>query len=263
MSGWIKLHREINSHWVWSNSDYFKWWVDLLLEANHCSSKVLIKGKVYECQRGQKLYSLETWAKRWGTNKSKVRRFLELLQKDKMIEYKNETQTTRITICKYDSYQGNENESETQTKRKRNESETQTNSIKELNNINNENNEEINNTASPFSFFNSLIDYGFEKKLISDWIKVRKTKKATNTETSFNSFIKEIEKRNCNINEILEFIIIKNWSGFKWSWYDTEIEKEKNSAKKDPIVSGRQTAATIQQNLDTTGLYVPSQQNKY
>lgn len=122
---------------------------------------------------------------------------------------------------------------------------------------------EVNNTASPFSFFNSLIDYGFEKKLISDWIKVRKTKKATNTETSFNSFIKEIEKRNCNINEILEFIIIKNWSGFKWSWYDAEIEKEKNSAKKDPIVAGRQTAATIQQNLDTTGLYVPSQQNKY
>lgn len=124
--------------------------------------------------------------------------------------------------------------------------------------------EEVNNTASPFSFFNSLIDYGFEKKLISDWIKVRKTKKATNTETSFNSFIKEIEKRNCNLNEILEFIIVKNWSGFKWSWYDAEIEKEKSSAKKEnePIVAGRQTASTIQQNLDTTGLYVPSQQNK-
>jgi uncharacterized phage protein (TIGR02220 family) len=131
MSGWIKLHREINSHWIWSNSDYFKWWIDILLEVNHTQAKVLIKGKVYNCGRGEKLYSLDTWASRWGTNKSKVKRFLEMLQKDEMICVKNETQTTRITICKYDDYQENENTSETQVKRKRNASETQVKSIQE------------------------------------------------------------------------------------------------------------------------------------
>jgi uncharacterized phage protein (TIGR02220 family) len=131
MSGWIKLHREINSHWIWSNSDYFKWWIDILLEVNHTPAKVLIKGKVYNCGRGEKLYSLDTWASRWGTNKSKVKRFLEMLQKDEMICVKNETQTTRITICKYDDYQENENKSETQVKRKRNASETQVKSIQE------------------------------------------------------------------------------------------------------------------------------------
>lgn len=131
MSGWIKLHREINSHWIWSNSDYFKWWIDILLEVNHTQAKVLIKGKVYNCGRGEKLYSLDTWASRWGTNKSKVKRFLEMLQKDEMICVKNETQTTRITICKYDDYQENENKSETQVKRKRNASETQVKSIQE------------------------------------------------------------------------------------------------------------------------------------
>ena len=120
---------------------------------------------------------------------------------------------------------------------------------------------ENNNTASPFSFFNSLINYGFDKNLVSDWLKVRKTKKATNTETSFNSFIKEIEKRNCNLNEILEYIIVKNWSGFKWSWYDTEKEKEKSFAKKEketePIVIGRQTMSTVQQNMDMSGVVNP------
>jgi hypothetical protein len=121
------------------------------------------------------------------------------------------------------------------------------------------NNKKSNNTASPFSFFNDLINYGFDKNLVSDWLKVRKTKKATNTQTSFNSFINEIEKRNCNLNEILEFIVVKNWSGFKWSWYDAEIEKEKSSEQKEKVVAGRQTMETIKQNLDTTGLYVPSQ----
>lgn len=122
-------------------------------------------------------------------------------------------------------------------------------------------NEEYNNTALPknFSFFNSLINYGFDKNLVSDWLKVRKTKRASNTETAYNSFIKEIEKRNCNVNEILEFIVVKNWIGFKWDWYDNENNKEKSSAKKEsePVVVGRQTMSTVQQNLDMTGIVNP------
>ena len=137
MSGWIKLNREINNHWVFQNSDYFKWWVDILLEVNYAPAKVVIKGKVYECGRGEKLYSLDTWATRWKTNKSKVRRYFDLLQKENMIELKNETQTTRLKVCKYEDYQETEKESETQTKRKRNANETQTTPIKESNNNNN------------------------------------------------------------------------------------------------------------------------------
>ena len=79
MSGWIKLYRDLNKHWIWDNSNYLKWWLDILLEVNHTDSKVIIKNKIYECKRGEKLYSLDTWAARWKTNKSKVRRFLELL----------------------------------------------------------------------------------------------------------------------------------------------------------------------------------------
>ena len=40
MSGWIKLNREINNHWVFQNSDYFKWWVDILLEVDLQSASV-------------------------------------------------------------------------------------------------------------------------------------------------------------------------------------------------------------------------------
>jgi hypothetical protein len=141
MSGWIKLHRQLTSHWIWENSDYLKWWLDILLEVNHTDQKSLIKGVLFECKRGEKLYSLDTWAKRWKTNKSKVRRFLELLQKEKMISLKNETLTTRLTVCKYDSYQDERNTGETQTKRKRNANETQTKPIQECNNDNNVKNE--------------------------------------------------------------------------------------------------------------------------
>ena len=131
MSSWIKLFRDINKHWIWQNSDYLKWWLDILLEVNHAPAKVVINNKIYDCNRGEKLYSLDTWAHRWGTNKSKVRRFLQLLQNDNMIVLKSETQTTRLTVCKYDTYQDTRNADETQMKRKRNASETHLTPIEE------------------------------------------------------------------------------------------------------------------------------------
>lgn len=131
MSSWIKLFRDINKHWIWQNSDYLKWWLDILLEVNHAPAKVVINNKIYDCNRGEKLYSLDTWAARWGTNKSKVRRFLTLLQNDNMIVIKSETQTTRLTVCKYDTYQDMRHGDETHLKRKRNACETHLTPIEE------------------------------------------------------------------------------------------------------------------------------------
>ena len=99
-------------------------------------------------------------------------------------------------------------------------------------NVNDNVNDINNNKALPFSFYNSMIKYGFEKKLVSEWLKVRKTKKATNSETAFNSFIKEVEKTNSNINDVLTQCIVKSWSGFKSEWYKNKsnisnLEKKK------------------------------------
>lgn len=122
-------------------------------------------------------------------------------------------------------------------------------------NENEDEDEDIDNNKR-FDFKTSLIKYGFDKNLVSDWLKVRKTKKASNTETVFKKFISDIEKRECDINKILEHIVVRNWSGFNWEWYDKEM-KEKSSAKKEntePIIAGRQTMSTIMQNMDMTGV---------
>ena len=126
MSGWIKIDREITSHWIFKDEWKFRNWIDLLTLVNHSEQKVNIKGTVLTCKRGETLCSLDTLAKRWNCDKSKVRRFLKLLESDSMIELKSEHITTRLTICKYDTYQGERNADETQVKRKRNASETQT-----------------------------------------------------------------------------------------------------------------------------------------
>ena len=55
-----------------------------------------------------------------------------------MIVLKSETVTTRLTICKYDTYQGERNDSETQVKRTRNAGETQVKPTKEVKELKNE-----------------------------------------------------------------------------------------------------------------------------
>ena len=69
-----------------------------------------------------------------------------------------------------------------------------------------------------FSFVESLKNLGAEDQLISDWLIVRKTKKATNSETAFKGFDRELKKSNLDVNTVLRICIERNWQGFTASW---------------------------------------------
>ena len=129
MSGWIKLHRSIKDHWLYNEKRSFskyEAWCDILLNVNYAEAKQVIKGTVYTIKRGESIYSLDTWGKRWGWDRSKVRRFIKLLESDSMIVLKSDNTTTHLTVCNYDTYQDERNADETQVKRKLNASENQT-----------------------------------------------------------------------------------------------------------------------------------------
>ena len=157
MSGWIKVHRKVQDHWMFKEQrefSRFEAWLDILLCANHSEQKVIIQGTVYIVKQGESLHSLETWAKRWNWSKTKVRRFFDTLTKELMIVTTNETKTTRLTICNYASYQVERNVDETQKGRRKNASETQT-----APNKNEENEDNVNNIPTMEEF----IVYGLEQ----------------------------------------------------------------------------------------------------
>jgi len=81
-----------------------------------------------------------------------------------------------------------------------------------------------------FNFRKSLVDYGFDKNLVDDWLKVRKTKKASNTETAFKGFIKQVELCKSPINEILTECVNRSWGGLKAEWLNNI--KTTNSEKR-------------------------------
>ncbi len=163
--GWISVHRKIQDNWLWQSKepyDNLKAWLDILLTVNHSEQKVLIKGTLYTVKRGESIMSLDSWANRWKWNKSKVRRFLNLLQSDSMIELKNERKTTRLTVCNYDSYQDKRNANESQMNHKRNADETLATPNNNDNNNNNENKGTYPTKVEPINF-DVLLDYINEK----------------------------------------------------------------------------------------------------
>ena len=69
-----------------------------------------------------------------------------------------------------------------------------------------------------FSFVESLKNLGAEDQLIQDWLVVRKTKKASNSETAFKGFDRELKKSNLDVNTVLRICIERSWQGFTASW---------------------------------------------
>lgn len=99
--GFVKLFRSIIKHWIWEDERKLKWWINILLEVNHQDNKIQLGFDLIECKRGQSVKSLESWAKQWRIDKSTVRRFFDLLQKDSMIRLENLQKTTRLTVCNH------------------------------------------------------------------------------------------------------------------------------------------------------------------
>jgi len=111
--GWIKLHRGIRDHWICKRDDYFSAWVKLLMEVNHSTNKTFIGGEFIECNRGESLNSIKTWARTFGSGwtESKVKTFFKHLEKDGMVVCsKIHRVTTKVSVCCYEVYQSKDSE---------------------------------------------------------------------------------------------------------------------------------------------------------
>ena len=119
MKGWIKMHRSIRGHWIMKNPHYFTAWFIILTEVNHQDNKVLIGSSLIDCPRGSSLNSLKTWSEILGNEWSiqKVRTFFSLLESDKMINTESVSRTTRLSVCKYDTYQNQQHDDNTEPNR--------------------------------------------------------------------------------------------------------------------------------------------------
>lgn len=104
-NGWIKLHRSIQSHWIYQDAKKLKWWFDMLFMANWEEKKVLVGNTLVTIKRGQLMASNSFLVEKWCVCSSTVRNFLQLLESDNMITQTAYPKYNVITICNYDKYQ--------------------------------------------------------------------------------------------------------------------------------------------------------------
>lgn len=80
-------------------------WIWLICEATHTPRLKRIDGHPFQLQRGQICHSIRFMAEAWQWSKSRVDRFLGVLENRDMIRREIGTKSGVITICNYDAYQ--------------------------------------------------------------------------------------------------------------------------------------------------------------
>ena len=121
--GYIKLYRDVRDHWIWNDAEYLKAWIDLLMMVNHDDKQILFDKKLVTVRRGSRITSIRSLSTRWGWSRGRVSRFLDMLERDRMIATKRDTKKTLINVINYGFYQS---EPKTKKPRLRPQTESQT-----------------------------------------------------------------------------------------------------------------------------------------
>ena len=119
----------------------------------------------------------------------------------------------------------------------------------------------------PFNFRQAMLSAGFAADLTEDWLRIRKTKKAVNSERAFKIFLEQVQRTGRDKNEILALVVQKQWKGFEASWVQSAqqshnpqepviidqngniISRTHTTNTAGTNVVGRQTASNIASNM--------------
>ena len=105
--GYIKLYRSIRDNWVWEEKPFSRGqaWIDIILSASYCDTKMMFDGNSMVVKRGSFVTSISKLANRWGWSRKKVTRFLNGLRDDSMVYFECTNKGTCIFLRNYVLYQ--------------------------------------------------------------------------------------------------------------------------------------------------------------
>ena len=139
-------------------------------------------------------------------------------------------------------------------------------------NVETETSPQVASPPPPFNFKKAMLAEGFAPELVDEWLKIRKAKKAINSERAFNTFIEQVQKTGQDKNAILERVVQKQWKGFEASWLQADQSPQQATNNqiildengkiitnaepgKQQYYVGRQTADNIRNNMQGWGAH--------
>ena len=107
---------------------------------------------------------------------------------------------------------------------------------------------------SPFNFRQAMLSAGFAADLTEDWLRIRKTKKAVNSERAFKIFLEQVQRTGRDKNEILALVVQKQWKGFEASWVQSAQQSHNPQEpviidQNGNIISGTHSTKTAGDNV--------------
>lgn len=119
MKGYIKLHREIENHWLWEEPRRLRAWIYLLFEAAWEAHTIPWgKDETVTLHRGQLATSIRKLNGRWGFCTETTISLLRLFEEQGMITRETSAKRSLITIVNYEKYQLCEDSPERKVERK-------------------------------------------------------------------------------------------------------------------------------------------------
>lgn len=245
-SGYIRLYRSIQEHWLWEKQPFSQGqaWIDLLMRAGYKDKTVAFDKQVISLNRGQFVTSERSLMEKWGWNKTRVRTFLKLLESEKMITRKSDHLKTIITICNYAAFQdlgkydtdqqetSNEpviNQLETSNEPVVNQQETSDEPVRDqTNKRKKENKGKKENNIPPLSPQGENTDI-FEgrnfslrmRERIQEWLDYKTERKEKYKPTGLKKLLSQIENKLAEYREddvmgLIDECMANNWRGIIW-----------------------------------------------
>lgn len=228
-SGWIKIHRSILEWEWWDDRNTRDLFIFIIISANHKNKSW--RGK--EISVGSFVTSLQSLALGSGLSVQQVRTSLDKLKSTGEITDKSTNEYRIITVCNYDRYQTKQEDfqqaiqqTEQQANNKQITSEQQANNNnQEYKKERSKEEKEDTNVSSKkkFSFLDELVAVGVDKQIAEDWIKVRKTKKLSQTETALNGTIKSLKEieniYGLSFNDAIRICVEHSWGGCRADFF--------------------------------------------
>ena len=110
MEGWFKVYRKLCESPSWLSEPFTRGqaWVDLIYLASYSDTYFFVRGNRVNVERGQVAWSEPKLALRWKWSRTKLRAYLNMLEKEQQIGQQKNNVTQIITIINYEEYQEKE-----------------------------------------------------------------------------------------------------------------------------------------------------------
>ena len=215
MNGWVKLHKQFKD-WEWYNkSEMVHLFIHCLLKANFKDGSF----QGIEVEKGSFITSLKHLSEETNISVQTIRTCLKKLQLTKEIYVKSTSKLTKITICKYDSYQVEDVDANKQLTNNQQTTNKQLTTIEEEKEYKEEKEEELyrkfNHLSLTLKEFNKLVELGYKKEDVENVLdkieNYKKNNKYSSLYLTSKSWLKKdykTEKETSSVNNLIGKIAI-------------------------------------------------------